>query len=129
MVGVIRIDVPIVFLDLGANPFFPAAANDAAFGCIGEPSPPARAKTVGRVLRALGRVEIQILAETIDRLQPAGVRERHRRFGPAVEFERVGSGKRNVEGAPALAGFLPRWQVITPSRVMRTKSGHACART
>jgi hypothetical protein len=27
MVGVVRIDVPIVFLDLGADPFLPAAAD------------------------------------------------------------------------------------------------------
>jgi hypothetical protein len=53
MVGVVRIDVPIVFLDLGANPFLPAATDDAAFRCISEPSPPARAKAVGRVLRAV----------------------------------------------------------------------------
>jgi hypothetical protein len=49
---------------------------------------------------------VQFLAETIDRLQPARVRERHRRLGPAVELERVGRGKRNVKGAATLAGFL-----------------------
>ena len=106
MVGVVGIDAPIVFLDLGRDPFLPATADHAAFLCVGEPAPPARAETVGRVLRALGRIEVQILAETIDRLQPTRVRERHRRLGPAVELERVGRGKRNVKGAATLAGFL-----------------------
>jgi hypothetical protein len=106
MVGVVRVDIPIVFPHLDANPFFPAAADDTVFGCIGDSSPPACAKTVGCVLRALGRVEIKILAEAIDLLQPSGVRERHRRFGPAVNLERVSRGERNAKGAPALAGFL-----------------------
>ena len=71
MVSVVGIDVPIVFLDLGGNPFFPAAAYLPAFRGVGEPSTPTRAKAVSGVLRALRRIKVQIFAETIDRLQPA----------------------------------------------------------
>jgi hypothetical protein len=40
MVGIVRVDIPFVFLDLRANPFFPAAADDAAFRRVGQPSAP-----------------------------------------------------------------------------------------
>ena len=108
MVGVVGINVPIVFLDLGTNPFLPAATGDTAFWGVSESASPPRAKAVGSVLHSPGRIEVQILTETLDRFQPAGIREGHRRLGPSVDLDRICRGKRDVEGAPALAGFFCR---------------------
>jgi hypothetical protein len=46
MVGFVRFDVPFVFLDLGGDPFLPAAADDAAFLSLCVPTPQARAEAV-----------------------------------------------------------------------------------
>jgi hypothetical protein len=62
MVGVLGIDVPFVFLDLGGNPFLPALAELAAFRCVSEPAATARAQTVGCVLRALRRIRYPSIA-------------------------------------------------------------------
>ena len=43
MVGVVGLDVPIVLLDLGGNPFFPAATYLPAFRGVGKPATPTRA--------------------------------------------------------------------------------------
>ena len=47
MVGIIGIDVPLIFLDLSGDPFLPAAAEDATFLCVGEPAAPAGAQAIG----------------------------------------------------------------------------------
>jgi hypothetical protein len=66
MVGIVGVDVPIVFLDLRRNPFLPTPAGDATFLRVGKPAAPPRAQAVGRVLRALRGIEVQILAEALE---------------------------------------------------------------
>src|SRR5882672_12261619 len=127
MVDIVGVNVPIVFLDLAGNPFLPAAADGAAFRGVGEPSPPARAQTVGGVLRGLRRIEVQVVAESLDGFQPAGVGEGHRRFGPAVNLERVGRGERNVKGAAALAGFLRTAPYAVAVAVLRAHADEIAA--
>ena len=105
-VSLFGIDVPIVFLDLGANPFFPAPADHPAFLRVGEPASPAGAQAIRSVLRTLRRIEVQIFPEAIEGFQPAAVREGHRRFGPMINLKRIGRAKRNMEGAAAFPGLL-----------------------
>ena len=71
MVSVVGLDVPIVLLDLGGNPFFPAATYLPAFRGLGKPATPTRAQAISGVLRALRRIKLEVFAEAIDRLQPA----------------------------------------------------------
>ena len=71
MVSVVGLDVPIVFLDLGGNPFFPAATYLPAFRGVSKPATLTRAQAVSGVLGALRRIEVKVFAEAIDRLQPA----------------------------------------------------------
>ena len=52
MVGIVGVNVPIVFLDLAGNPFLAAAADGAAFRGVGEPSRPARADRRGCIARS-----------------------------------------------------------------------------
>src|SRR6266851_9181835 len=106
MVRVFGVNVPFVFLDLDGHSFFPTTAQLETFGRVGEPASPARAETVGGVLGALRRIEIEIVAEALDRLQPSGVRERHRRLGPAVDLERVCRGERDMKSPAPLPGLL-----------------------
>ena len=71
MVSVVGLDVPIVLLDLGGNPFFPAATYLPSFRGVGKPATPTRAQAVSGLLRALRRIKVEVFAEAIDRLQPA----------------------------------------------------------
>jgi len=59
VIGVFGVDVPFVFLNLGGDPFLPAPAEFAPLWGVGKPAAVARAKTVGRVLRALRGIEIE----------------------------------------------------------------------
>jgi hypothetical protein len=67
MVRVVGLDVPIVLLDLGGNPFFPAATYLPAFRGVGKPATPTRAPAISGVLRALRRIKVEVFAEAIDR--------------------------------------------------------------
>jgi hypothetical protein len=106
MVGIIRVNIPFVFFDLDPDPFLPAATDFAALRRVGQPTPPACAETVCGVLRTFRGIQVQILAEALDRFQLAGVCEGHRRFSPAIDLDGVRGTERNVEGAATLPGFL-----------------------
>lgn len=57
MVGVFRVDVPFVFLDLARDPFLPPATDGAALFGVGKPASPARSQPVGGVVRTLRGIE------------------------------------------------------------------------
>jgi hypothetical protein len=69
VVGVLWIDVPVVLLDLAATYSFQRRQICLPSG-VPSSQRPQRAQAVGRVLRALRRVAVQVIAVARDRLQP-----------------------------------------------------------